>query len=219
MWWKTSGVTRRSENSISGHGQITSLSLPSAPRPFELALINILLDYHFGNTSKLSWDVSYPPTTIMARGDVPSLMTEAATSRFFPKIILKCSDDLYFPYDISIFPGGKESSWPPQHISVQDVLYGLYKNLRTPLTPKEYSRLTSDGQKSYAAAYNTRVNRIVDPTKRETERRKGLKRIDHLIVAGRTHFIGLAATESNDIFIAHFAPYNPGWAHVYPIMV
>jgi hypothetical protein len=204
MWWKTSGVTRRSENSISGHGQITSLSLPNAPRPFELAPINILLDYYFGNTFKLSWDVSYPPTTIMARGDVSSLMTKAATSRFFPKIILKCTV-LFFPYDISIFPGGKESSWPPRYISVQDVLYGLYGNLRTPLTPKEYSRLTSDGQESLAAAYDTRVNRIMDPTKREQERRKGLKRIDHLIAAGTTYFVGLSATESNDIFIAHFS--------------
>jgi hypothetical protein len=165
--------------------------------------------------------------------DFQSLLGQAATTPSLSKIVLRCGD-LDFPYDVSVLPS-KESP-PPPTISVQDVLYSLYGNLRTPLAPKEYSILSSDSQKALATAYNTRVHRIVDPTRRETERRKGLKRIDHLIAAGRTYFIGLTATnESNDTFIAHFAskpyvpgraraqaikPYVPGWTyeHFHPIV-
>jgi hypothetical protein len=151
------------------------------------------------------------------RSHFQSLLGQAATTPSLSKIVLRCGD-LDFPYDVSVVPS-KESP-PTSTVSAQDVLYSIYGNLRTPLTPKEYSILSSDSQKALATAYNSRVERIVHPTKRGAERRKGLKRIDHLIAAGRTYFIGLTATESNDIFIAHFVPkpHNPGWAHADPIV-
>jgi hypothetical protein len=232
MWLKTSEVTRPSEDLVSeSEGLLSVFTTPRAPQPrpplriFPSLLepprwIHFLLVCNAGGNPRWSWDASYPPDTIMAWGNglnFQSLLGQAATTPSLSEMVLRCGD-LNFPYDVYVLPN-KESLTTPG-VSVQDIFYSLYGNLRTPLAPKEYSILSSDSQKDLATAYHTRVNRIVDPTKRETERRKGLKRIDYLIAAGRTYFIGLVATESKDIFIAHFAPepYNPGWAHVHPIV-
>jgi hypothetical protein len=185
--------------------------------------------YTPGAVPYLTWDVSYPPNTAIPTNRIAqpahfcAALGEAVTNPSLSEMIL-VSD--FLPYRVSILPGvgnGSTSSpWTPanvalpmpgsplppvtQTVCVYDVLVGLYKNLRTPLTPQEYAALSPTRKAALSSAYHIRVNRIEDPIKREEERRKGLKRIDYLLAAGKTRFIGLGMTKkSNNLWIMNFA--------------
>jgi hypothetical protein len=158
-----------------------------------------ILAYVPGVERTWTWDVSYPPTTSMpAKWAAPTpahvhgTLGEAATNPSLPKVVLTCAD---LPYDVTVLPSmeGVPSSATPA-VSVRDLIFTLYKNLRTPLTHQEYGLLSPDRQLALATAYNARINRIADPIKREEEGSKGLKRIDYLIASGRTHFVGVVVT-------------------------
>jgi hypothetical protein len=176
-----------------------------------------------GGNPILSWDVACPPTMavpVPGRG-VPSpshfraALGEAATNPPLPGMTL-VSD--FLPYRVTIAPGvgngATSSPWTPatvplpipgmpaspstQTVCVYDILVGLYKCLRTPLTPAEFDALAPTLKASLSAAYHARVARVADPVKRDEERRKGLKRVDYLLAAGKTHFVGLGATKQNN---------------------
>jgi hypothetical protein len=82
----------------------------------------------------------------------------------------------------------------PSYVTVNDVLSTLYTFLRTPLTHDEYNNLPLDHQKRVARAYARRIRRI-DERKRETERAKGVKRIDMVLAEDTPFFDGLGATK------------------------
>jgi hypothetical protein len=129
------------------------------------------------------------------------------------------------PYKITINPGvaiGASSPWTPQtvplpidgvatpsaqqHVTVHDVLVGLYTFLRIPLTPAEYAVMPPALQQVMSAAFHRRIGRIADPVKQKLEHDKGLKRIDHLLATGKTRFVGLGATKKgNDIWVLNLA--------------
>jgi len=90
-------------------------------------------------------------------------------------------------------PGGLA---PPAitYVTVQDVLTTLYSFLRIPLSQEEYNALTPGHQREVARAYNSRVHRV-DERKRESERAKGVKRVDLLLAEGKAMFDGLGATK------------------------
>jgi hypothetical protein len=165
-----------------------------------------ILAYLPGVEQKWTWDVSCSPTTgIPARWAAPTpahihgTLGEAATNPSLPRIVLTCAD---LPYDVTVLPSmeGVPSSATPA-VSVRDLIFALYKNLRMPLTHQEYGLLSSDRQRALATAYNTRLDRIADPTDRREEGSKGLKRIDYLIASGRTRFVGIVVTRKvTDIF-------------------
>ena len=93
------------------------------------------------------------------------------------------------------------------YISVRDVLYSLYTSLRVILHPSEYESLTTTTssnsspcflKESVNAAFWARLSQIDNPTKREEQRRRGVRRIDFL--GGRTRFMGLSGTLNGNVW-------------------
>jgi hypothetical protein len=137
-----------------------------------------------------TWDVSCPP--VATPPHVYGTFSEPATNPPLSKVVLTCAD---LPYDVTVLPAMGDPSSATATVSVRDILFGIYKNLRMPLTHREYGLLSLDHQHALATAYRNRVNRIAGPTAREEEGSRGLKRIDYLIASGRTRFLGIVATD------------------------
>ncbi|KAF8625637.1 hypothetical protein AX15_005276 [Amanita polypyramis BW_CC] len=97
------------------------------------------------------------------------------------------------------------------YISILDVLYALYTSLRVIIHPSEYESLTCTStptstapsssyfsKESVNAAFWARLSQIDNPTKREEQRRRGVRRIDFL--GDRTKFLGLSGTLKGNVW-------------------
>jgi hypothetical protein len=202
--------------------------LPPAPEPFVMR-IHGTLAYRPAVNPILAWDISSPPANALpvgALGVSPSqfrpVLAEAATNPPLPEMTILTA---HLPYKITIRAGvanGASSPWTPQnvplpmpgmpsspsaqHVTVYDVMVGLYTFLRIPLSPAEYAALSQPHQQALAAAFGRRVSQVQDPAQRQLEHSKGVKRIDYLSAAGRTGFLGIGATKKgNDIWVLNLA--------------
>jgi hypothetical protein len=191
------------------------------------ASLHTALAYGHGGVLPLVYDVVYPPqamapnpATDMTPARLRMLLGEPATHPPTPQMTLLC-DALPFP--IVVRPGTVASAdsaygshivplpavnayGAPAHaaqfVTVHNVLVAVYAALRVALTPEEYAALAPAQQAALGAAMHRRVGAVADAAARERERRKGLKRIDFLIAAGRTRFAGLGATKhGNDVWV------------------
>ncbi|KAG1748475.1 uncharacterized protein EDB91DRAFT_1114236 [Suillus paluster] len=144
--------------------------------------INPIIAYH-PYIFPINYDVSYTPNT--AAANIPSIPIQAATTPPIPVIILQ--NDL-LPWRCEI----RASTRP--FVTVEDVLYQLYRFLRTPGTRDEFKAVPSQHVRdAIADTYRNRCLRATSAEQYAEEQRKGLKRVDFLM--GRTTFMGLSSTK------------------------
>ena len=144
--------------------------------------IHPLLAYH-PCIFPINYDVSHMPDTASANVQASSIPLDshrhtAATNP--PNSVLSLKSDL-LPWRCEI------RASTHRYITVEDVLYQLYRFLRIPGTHEEYKAIPSQYMR----------DQIMESCKRRCLRAEGqnrvLKRVDFLI--GRTTFMGLSSTE------------------------
>jgi hypothetical protein len=119
-----------------------------------------------------------------APGFEPALLDEPATYPHLSSITL-VSDLL--PWSIHV-----EASTSPTVpvVTIYDVLQTLHITLRIPIAPCEWDNVPPTVQSLISAAFYYRIDGIRNSSSRETQRRKGVRRLDFL--TGRTRLIGLS---------------------------
>jgi hypothetical protein len=162
---------------------IPSTRLPSDKTGIQICVvIHPLLVYH-PYIFPINYDVSHMPDTASTNVQASPIPLDshrhtAATNP--PISVLSLKSDL-LPWRCEI----RASTY--RYITVEDVLYQLYRFLRTPGTREEYKAIPSQRMR----------DRIMESCKRRCLRAEGqsqvLKRVDFLI--GRTTFMGLSSTE------------------------
>jgi hypothetical protein len=155
----------------------------------------------------LSFDVSMPPSVLSTpssslsgnqRVGVPSHINQPnlATIGFDPAVLndpatypplpsITLVSDL-LPWSIHV---EASQTYPVPVVTIFDVLQTLYITLRIPIVPCEWTCLPSPTQLLISVAFYRRLDGITDYNTRESQRRKGVRRIDFL--TGRTRLLGL----------------------------
>lgn len=140
-----------------------------------------------------NFDVSLDPVANPAMRDnlhLQRIRNDPATDPPEPSITLVSR---HLPWEIVISASSKS------YVTISDVLYGLYRALRLPVSQVEYDRETPEKQKEVARAYYNRFERHVsNPLLMEQEKAKGVKRVDFLTGAHR--FKGLSKTERPNVW-------------------
>jgi hypothetical protein len=138
---------------------------------------------------KIAFDVSYDPSTTILASLTPRVLAAAATTPPLPSLTILST---FLPWNINIRPASQK---PGAFVTVADVLTGLYRGLRLPVTPVEFDHIPTIADKERVnRAYEHRYERINrnDTVGAYEERRKGVKRVDFLM--GNHRFLGLSAT-------------------------
>lgn len=182
---------------------ISDISLPDGPptprlRPIPLPVVHEepqvhrAIAYSPSQRLPLEYDMAFPPHTValcqehqQPAMDLRSALRSPAT---YPPVsyMTLVSPEILGTYAINIVP----QSGP--HVTVYDVLSGLYRFLRMPLSRVEYAELPVAYAGAVAAAFRQRIANVEDPRERRGEQLKGLKRIDLLLGSERTRFSGLS---------------------------
>ncbi|KAI0078267.1 hypothetical protein K474DRAFT_1565924, partial [Panus rudis PR-1116 ss-1] len=118
----------------------------------------------------------------------PETLFQPATQPPTSKLVLR--SELY-PWKIEVVP--LDNSNPHAPVTVRDLLYTLYRNLRLPVSEKEFQQACREQpqlERGAYDAYRARYAKISDPGARVEEQRKGLKRVDFLMK--RLSFAGLS---------------------------
>ncbi|RXW21469.1 hypothetical protein EST38_g4387 [Candolleomyces aberdarensis] len=175
----------------SSTGPITPLpvgyALPPMQGLFAVCRINPILAASM--TPRVIYDVSLLPSTVVPRDPkVPDyVLSEPATEPPVPYMELVSSR---IPWKIIIHPSNREVSI----VTVGDVIAGIYRNLRLPVSPAEFSLVQSkDQQTRISDAYRRRCKRLPTAEAIAKDLKKGLKRVDFL--EGSNIFSGLSATK------------------------
>jgi len=113
----------------------------------------------------------------------PAVLNDPATYPPLPSVTL-ISDLL--PWAIHV---EASQAFPTPVVTVYDVLQTLHITLRIPIVPCEWTCLPLSTQMLVSTAFYRRLDNIVDYNSRESQRRKGVRRMDFL--AGRTRLLGL----------------------------
>ncbi|KAJ8091333.1 hypothetical protein PM082_015051 [Marasmius tenuissimus] len=126
----------------------------------------------------LKWDLTLRPQV--------DAMTIPATHPPMPFLIVT-----YTPlgWNIPIHPSGKTDC-----VTVNDLVEGIYRFLREPITRDQYNRIPSQHRSKVEESFHRRVSRFRDPDFEKLERSKGLKKVDSLM--GKTTFRGLSPREN-----------------------
>ena len=101
------------------------------------------------------------------------------------------------------------SSASPPVLTVRDVLYGLYKALREPVSQAEYDRLPNPHQDAVGRAFWTRITG--DPANHDHNMRRGLRYIDYLGILRR--FAGIRPATPQEM------PAGKRWGEVFVVVV
>ena len=145
-----------------------------------------------GQGTPLNWDLSEPAESARPQlSYLPSRITDAlvaepATQPPLPSLAIIC--DL-LPWTITITPT-PHASWSAPYVTLGDVLHALYRALRLAATEPELAFLEHAQRDRVRDAYVRRYRRVEHARERETEKAKGIKRVDFL----RDHraFLGLS---------------------------
>jgi len=153
-------------------------------------VIHPLLAYH-PYISRINYDVSCTPDTAAANIQASPIpfnshrRTEPASNP--PIEVFSCKSGL-LPWRCVI------SASTHHYITMEDVLFQLYRFFRTPATREEYKAIPNkDVRDQISESYKRRCSRASSAEELAVERSKGLKRVDFLL--GRTKFMGLSSTE------------------------
>lgn len=103
------------------------------------------------------------------------------------------------PWKIIVKPISSPARPPSlqQTVTVGDVLTTIYRSLHIHITRHEFESLSSPSREHVVDAYHNRVQQILDVHKRDTERAKGVKRVDFLTET--SNFIGLSMTTDPEV--------------------
>ncbi|KAF9447306.1 hypothetical protein P691DRAFT_802630 [Macrolepiota fuliginosa MF-IS2] len=174
-------------------------SLPISPNQLALAIKSSIHEYL--EMPPFNFDVSVDPGTNPAMRNSPHLQSVSdspATSSHLPSFTLVSQ---YLPWEIVILPSSKS------YVTVSDVLYGLYRGLRLPVSHDEYAYETEDKKDKISFAYHRRLERYAsNPGLMEQEMQKGVKRVDYL--TGVHRFGGISETGRPGVFKLRLKPYN-----------
>lgn len=179
---------------ITLHDEPQTPGLPSVPLPVvhEEPRVHRAIAYLPTKRLPLDYDTARPPHTVALHSpnqqppmDLRSALGEPATSP--PVSCMTLVNPEFLPaYAIVVVPRTEP------HVTVYDVLSGLYSFLRMALSRVEYAELPIERATAVAAAFRKRIDGFEDQSERRTEELKGLKRIDLLLGAERTIFAGLS---------------------------
>jgi len=117
-------------------------------------------------------------------GFEPVLLNEPAT--YPPLSSITLMSDL-LPWSIHV---EASASLSVPVVTIFDVLQTLYITLRIPIAPCEWANVPTTAQSLISAAFYRRIDGIRDYNLRDSQRRKGVRRVDFL--TGRTRLIGLS---------------------------
>ncbi|TFK39186.1 hypothetical protein BDQ12DRAFT_682312, partial [Crucibulum laeve] len=162
--------------------------LPAVPCQINPALL------HSGQPL-LAYNVSYPVVNVQRHPSQPyDVLMQPATH---PPVSHLTLSSPYLLCSVEVTPQTRTG-----FITVNDVLECIYQTLRQSVTENEFSKLSPDSQRGVSKAYQRRYERIPDPSLREIERQKGLKRVDFL--EKRNVFMGLSGTKAGpDVMELH----------------
>lgn len=140
----------------------------------------------------LSWDLITSPSAATVPTPPgspsplhPSLLAEPATHPSLPSLTVICD---MLPWSVVITPARTH------FVTVSDVLYALYRMLRTAVTETELSVLPPETQTRVYTAFHARHKVLQDARARAEEKQKGVKRVDFLLDFRR--FAGLSIVMS-----------------------
>ena len=145
----------------------------------------------------VSWKAFVPPSIhpgFLHSGATPAVFNEAATNPPLPYLDITIPQ---LPWAVRVVPQNKQLPF----VTVMDLLFCLYSQLRLTVTEKEMARFypSSEAQQMVTSAYQARCN-IPGASQAEClkERNKGVKRVDCL--GRQTRFAGLmhAKTANGD---------------------
>lgn len=133
----------------------------------------------------LVYDVSLPAHTVSlpmtkVKSNMSDVLTQTAS---IPNLhLLEISHPKLAGWRMYIHARGAAdpSVGAKNFLTVGEVIWGLYANLREPVSEDAFRREPKDRQARIAQAFQQRVNRAGKKQDREQELRKGLKRIDWL---------------------------------------
>ncbi|KAI0785248.1 hypothetical protein C8Q75DRAFT_809418 [Abortiporus biennis] len=188
------------------------LSLPAGQIPKGQQSLHQLLHASLhvsAPTAPFKWDVTFKPDSIHAYnmqlgsqyGFSEHLLHEAATVPTVPEMTIK-SDLL--PWVIQIKAVEPTRSNPKPFITVLDVLYAIYRSLRTPVKTTEMQAACAERpglKKRIEDAFWARCRLAKDEQEMRQEQAKGIKRVDFL---GDRIFAGLRSGEKAGQYYIQF---------------
>ena len=116
----------------------------------------------------------------------PAVLTSPASSPPLPSLALRVGD---LPWLFTVFPDAGHSPGNA-FVSVQDVVLGIYCHLRMAVKSDEYELMSKSRKAEIFRAFESRVGTD------QTQRKKGLRRVDFL--SGRFRAQGLVRAQSKD---------------------
>ncbi|KAF9501627.1 hypothetical protein BDN71DRAFT_725398 [Pleurotus eryngii] len=168
------------------HSGPPEMDSPYSTKPLPRMTMQIHLALGYTTTPHLNYDISCHPSTLTpAHSSLsPAILSEVATRPPLPSITLVSQ---YLPWKLEIKPTIRD------FVTVSDVINGMYRALRAAVSKAEYAALPSlAARQQVTDAYSHRCARILDPSAKQVEMQKGLKRIDFFI--NKNRFIGLSST-------------------------
>ncbi|KAL0581406.1 hypothetical protein V5O48_000670 [Marasmius crinis-equi] len=166
-------------------------SLPSTPGPLTPQEPSGIYTYRplpvVGGPVNLHQSLGYTPLkwdlTLQPNADA---MNVPATHPPMPFIVVTVAP---LGWSIPIHPMGKTNC-----VTVSDVLEGIYRFLREPITREQHAHLSPQHRPKVEQSFHRRVARYREPQLEKLERSKGLKKVDMLM--GQTVFRGLTPREA-----------------------
>ena len=181
--------------------------------------------FHRSDPPPLRWDVMHHPNSIklggagspqkreLSHGDLArcAVRTSAKGSPLVLRRVVLTFPGL--PLEIEVTPANSPvwTATPLPYLTVGDVLYGLYKALRTSVEPREFDGLEPGHRESVSRAFKKRLR--ADPSNHDKNVRHGVRRIDYLGEARQ--FVGLRPARSaelspgrghGEVFVVQLAP-------------
>lgn len=146
--------------------------------------IHTVLGYNL--TPAFKFDVSCDPGQSLASVPelTPHVLGQPATSPPLSELVIL---NRHLPWRLSI---QASSTKLDAFVTVADVLGGIYRALRLPVTSIEHSRESSSRQADITQTFHQRCDRSAGGIQEKT---KGLKRVDFL--TGNNRFLGLSKTD------------------------
>ncbi|KAF8638743.1 hypothetical protein AX17_001984 [Amanita inopinata Kibby_2008] len=184
-----------------------SPSLSQVPMAMPMSMtapmsVHYLLAYSPFTPSPLAHDISQSPTLVEKLCSSHQLM-EPATNPPLQRIILTCPL-LPKHWQLTIYASSASNPIASPHphprpptggagyVTVQDVLRGMYTELRWAVHPSEYNTRDKLEVKLIDEAYWERCARALDPRAQEEQKLKGVRKVDFL--KGHCRFLGLSGT-------------------------